>query len=130
VRPVVVDAGPEPGFATIHWQVSNLSGKPVELLETSLPHGRCFGERLPVEPPIVLAPLATAALQRTVRLSAGPGETVENAFLILRVRTAGQEWRVLARMRMTRATDGRADVQVESVTAQPVGFSEMAVPPD
>jgi hypothetical protein len=48
----------------------------------------------------------------------GPGTVVENAFLILQVRTATRGWRVFARMRV--AFDDGPLALVEAVTAQPL----------
>jgi hypothetical protein len=123
VRVTGVDPAAEPGRLGVAWQVTNLSDSAVDVLETWLPHGRFFAERETLVPPITLVAGTSATIRRIVRYSAEPGEVVENAFLNLRVRAGGGGWLMLARMHVSHAAGGGIDIEMESVTTQPVGFS-------
>jgi hypothetical protein len=124
VQAAAIDPATEPGRLGVVWQVTNLSDAVIDVLETWLPHGRFFAERETLVPPIALVAGTSATIRRIVRYSAKPGEVVENAFLNLELRAEAQRWLVLARMRVSHAADGRVDVEMESVTTQPVGFSQ------
>jgi hypothetical protein len=110
---------------SVTWRVLNRSGDELRILDSWLPHGRFFGERRPFNPPLRLRLGESLEFDRAIRLSAEPGETVENAFLNLRLADGQDEWRVLARLRVQLAVDGGAKIDVESITAHPVGFAAL-----
>jgi hypothetical protein len=110
----------------VRWRLSNQSNEPVEILETWLPHGSFFAERLLANPPLPVAAWASVDIERRVRGPIG-NATVENAFLNLHLRRADSArpvWRILVRMRVDTAHDGPAGVRVESITCHLEGFAE------
>jgi len=124
VNPASIEVGPENGALCVAWQLANLTEAPIDVLETWLPHGRFFAERHTLQPPLSLGPGGECAVRSVVAVAAETGETVQNAFLNLRVRAWEREWRVLVRIRARRAMDGRVAIEVEAITAHPVGFSQ------
>jgi hypothetical protein len=123
VTPVGIAVEPECGVLHVRWQLANPTAAPLELVDSWLPHGRFFAERQAFQPPLTLPAGARGIVERSVRCVAEPGEVIENAFLILRVRWCGQPWRVLARLRVERLVPDSVVVAVEAVTTQPVGFT-------
>ena len=116
-------ASGKPGAWHVTFEVRNAGEEPVELLEAWLPHGRFRADAvsLTAEPP--LASGASVRLEFAVAFDEPPGEFVENAFVILRVRGQDEEWRVLTRLAVTADTDGSPAASTELITAHPVGFS-------
>lgn len=113
-----------PGQWLARWRLRNRGKEPLTLLETWHPHGKFKGDSRAIVPALLLVPGEGVALDTRVACSEAQGTVVENAFLILRVEDqVGQQWRILARVRVT---VGRARVPepvVEVVTTQRVGFS-------
>jgi hypothetical protein len=107
----------------VTWRVTNESTEDIELIDSWLPHGQFFAERLAFNPPLRIAPASTAQFDRRVRLSARAGESVENAFLNLRLILNASPWRLLARLRVDCRREGLVVVKVQSVTSHPVGFA-------
>lgn len=125
VTPVEVNRDLCSGDLIAIWQLRNKTDRPLEVLETWLPHGGFFAERRPVEPPVQLLPDAVCHIQRTVRGASAAG-VVENAFLNIRLRgtpNAEDVTRVLARMRVTTSA-GLVTIEVEAVTSHQEGFAE------
>lgn len=116
-------ASGEPGAWNVAFVVRNEGDGPVELLEAWLPHGRFRAEAVPLTAHSPLASGANTRLTFTVGFDEPAGELVENAFVILRVRWQGQEWRVLTRLAVTADADGSPLASTELITTQPVGFS-------
>ena len=116
-------ASGEPGAWQVAFDVRNTGGEPVEFLEAWLPHGRFRAESVPLATQPLLAPDTSVRLDFTVGFDEPPGEYVENAFVILRVRWQGQEWRALTRLAVTADADGSPVASTELITTQPVGFS-------
>ena len=112
-----------PGAWRVAFEVGNAGEEPVELLEAWLPHGRFRAEAVPLTTEPLLGSGESTQLAFTVGFDEPPGELVENAFVILRVRWQGQEWRVLSRLAVTADADGRPLAATELTTAHPVGFS-------
>ena len=112
------------GAWRVAFDVRNAGDEPVELLEGWLPHGRFRADAVPLtaEPPLVSG--ASVHLDFTVAFDEPPGEFVENAFVILRVRWRDEEWRVLTRLAVTADADGSPIASTELITAHPVGFSQ------
>lgn len=106
------------------WRLTNLTDQPIQILNTWLPHGEFLAERQPFDPPLVLTAGESCRIERSIRYSRAPGETVENAFLNLRVHVWAQTWRVLTRMRVERADTGLVRIAVEAVTSHREGFAE------
>ncbi len=122
----VLQAGGASGGAGawgVAFEVRNEGDAPVELLEAWLPHGRFRAEAVPLSEQPLLASGASVRLEFTVGFDEPTGELVENAFMILRVRWEGQEWRVLTRLAVMADGDGRPVAATELITAHPVGFS-------
>ena len=111
------------GAWDVAFEVRNEGDGPVELLEAWLPHGRFRAEAVPLSEQPLLASGASVRLEFTVGFDEPTGELVENAFVILRVRWEGQEWRVLTRLAVMADGDGRPVAATELITAHPVGFS-------
>ena len=116
-------ASGEPGAWQVAFEVWNTGDGPVELLEAWLPHGRFRAEAVPLTTQPPLASGAGTRLEFTVRFEEPPGELVENAFVILRVRWQDEEWRVLTRLTVTADADSSPLASTELITTQPVGFS-------
>ncbi len=116
-------ASGEPGAWQVAFEVRNTGSEPVELLEAWLPHGRFRAEAVPLSAQPPLASGASTRLEFTVGFDEPPGEYVENAFVILRVRWENEEWRVLTRLAVTADADGSPIASTELITTQPVGFS-------
>ncbi len=112
-----------PGAWRVAFDVRNGGDGPVGLLEAWLPHGRFRAEAVPLTEQPPLASGASVRLEFVVKFDEPPGEPVENAFVILRVRWRDEEWRVLARLTVTADADGSPVASTELTTAQPVGFS-------
>ena len=122
IRPLEICKEAEVDVWRIGWQVANLGGKQVEIVEAWLPHGRFRAEREPFSPPLVLDAGESTLVYSRVRCSAEPGEIVENAFLILRAGFGARDWRVFSRLRVERTGLDSIGLTVEKVTAHPVGF--------
>ena len=116
-------ASGEPGAWQVAFEVRNAGGEPVDLLEAWLPHGRFRAEAVPLTAQPSLASGASARLEFIVGFDEPPGESVENAFVILRVRWQGRGWRVLTRLTVTADADGSPVASTELITFHPVGFS-------
>ncbi len=110
------------GEWVITWRLRNDGPEPVLLRETWLPHGKFRGDRRSVERSLV--PRETADLELPVCFTEAPGSVVENCFLILRVGSGDEEWRVLARVRVTAEAGGAPSIAREVVTAQRAGFGD------
>ncbi len=99
----------------VTWTLSNLLDESLQLEDAWLPHGRFRGDgHSSVD--VVVQPRDEYALALPVSASEAPGTVVENAFLILRVRSTTRAWRVFARMRIVFEAAPRP--LVEAVTAQ------------
>jgi hypothetical protein len=105
------------GCWRVEWRLTNVLGEPLSLEDAWVPHGRFRGQgHIPLDGRIAAG--GEYDLGLLVGADEGPGTVLENAFLILQVRTAAQGWRVFARMKVR-----FADVpvpEVEAVTAQPL----------
>ena len=107
-----------PGRWRVEWRLTNLLHEPLSLQDAWLPHGRFRGDgHMPQD--LRIAPGSDHYLGLFVRAEEAPGTVVENAFLILQVRTSQQGWRVFARMKVVFA-DGVPMPSVEAVTVQPL----------
>ena len=104
-------------LAIDRWRITNEGPGAVRVLETWLPHGRFRGDARRHD--LSIAPGASATLELPVRTAGAAGETVENAFLILRL----EEWRVLARLAIRFDAERRPRAEVVVVTSQRAGFS-------
>jgi len=102
------------------WRVANLRAESVRVLGAIAPHSRFRGEAA-VDREI--RGRSTTQLSLVVRIDAGAGAEIENAFVILLIQQGDERWRVLARLRVPLDGDGRPRPRVESVTVQRVGFS-------
>ena len=106
VRITVSGCAPEvPGRWLVTWRVTNRLGSPIHLDDAWIPHGRFRGDgHVPLQAEFL--PGASVDLDLRVSALEAAGSVVENAFLILRGRVAGEAWRVFARMRVSFAADG------------------------
>jgi hypothetical protein len=105
----------------ISWSLTNLGAEPLEVLESWLPHDQFRASRGSFEPPLVLPSGGSSVILSTVQ-SPRTSETIENAFLILRTRSNGQDRRLFARLRIEHEGNGRIRPVLESLTTTPVGF--------
>jgi hypothetical protein len=106
------------------WEVRNLSGQLLQLIEARLPHDRFHhpGQMLDGAP--TLPPGGAVSLELPVLCGEPPGTAFENAFLILRAAWRDRPWRVFVRLRVEVGLDGAPRPKVEAVTAQRIGFSQ------
>ncbi len=102
------------------WRVANLRAESVRVLGAIAPHSRFRGEAA-VDREI--RGKSTTQLSLVVRIDAGAGAEIENAFVILLIQQGDERWRVLARLRVPLDGEARPRPRVESVTVQRVGFS-------
>jgi hypothetical protein len=102
---------------SVRWRITNLGRQWLRLEDAWIPHGRFRGDgHVPLS--VEIAPGQSTRLELTVSASEPPGTIVENAFLILRVRTTAGAWRVFARMRIEFDAHAEPVPIVETVTAQ------------
>jgi hypothetical protein len=105
------------------WSLSNRSNESIEILEFWFPHDQFHRERERLQAPRRIRNGESLELAADVTFGAKPGEVVENAFLILRMRFRDRDWRVFVRLRIDADGDGQPNIQVERVSAQRVGVS-------
>ena len=99
------------------WVLHNDGASPLDLIAAWIPHGRFCGDgRIPLA--LEIAPGATQSLQFFVTADEAPGTSVENAFLILRIRMQGTPWRVFIRMRIEFDASAIPRPVVETITTQ------------
>jgi hypothetical protein len=83
----------------ITWLLTNDGPESLDLEAAWIPHGRFRGEgRLALSGDLHAG--ASTQLIFSVTAREGAGTSVENAFLILRVRSRGTPWRIFTRMRI------------------------------
>jgi hypothetical protein len=102
------------------WRVANLGTEAVRVLGAIAPHSRFRGETA-VDREI--RGKSTTQLSLVVRIDAGAGAEIENAFVILLIQQGDERWRVLARLRVPLDGEARPRPRIEAVTVQRVGFS-------
>src|SRR6266545_7304400 len=81
------------GLWRVRWRISNATPMPVQVSEMWLPHSLFQGDKEFLRPTLVLAPGESRVITALVRCRPRVGETIENAFLILRV-NCEEEYRV------------------------------------
>lgn len=101
----------------VRWRVRNTGDHAVTVRQAWHPHGRFRSSRLARQARI--APGETATIELPARMDARAGETVENCFLILRVSSGRERYRVLARFTLRAGPDGTPRPTVEAVDAHP-----------
>jgi len=109
----------------VRWQIANRTLRPVQVSEMWLPHSLFHGDKQVLRPTLVLASGESRVITLPVRCSPRSGETIENAFLILRV-NYGEECRVFVQVRVECESHDSIKPVVEKVTMHPVGFEEDA----
>jgi hypothetical protein len=117
-----------PGQWLVTWTIRNPTPEAITLESAWLPHGQFRGERTELNPPPTLAPGASTELALLARCEEGPGSVVENAFIILTANWRNEPWRILVRLTIRIGGDGAPDATTETMTIQPVGFSERREP--
>ena len=103
----------------MRWLIHNATDAPFGLEDVWVPHERFRGDGHAALA-ATIEPGGSHLLELSVSTAGAPGTIVENAFLILRVRTENRGWRVFARMRVEFDDSGAAQPRVETVTAQPL----------
>ena len=91
------------GAWTVTWRIVNEGDRPLRLGSAQHPHSQFRTAEAPLD--LEIASGASADLTLPVHFSEPPGVVVENPFLIVRLRER-DEWRVLARVRVTAGTRG------------------------
>ncbi len=124
VAPLVVRSAGVPDQWLVTWRLANQGDRPLAVLAAWKPHGRFRAPERAFDPPLRLAPGESLTLDLAVTGGGEPGEVVENAFLILRVRWGEAPWRVLARLTLTYGADRVPAIECAALTTQPIGFSE------
>jgi hypothetical protein len=104
----------------VTWRIENEGSEEIEIEESWLPHGQFRASRETFDPPLILPARNSALHRRSVDVVVEPGRVVENAFLILRARYAGDAWRVFVRMKIEAAPDSGMRPIVEAVTTSPI----------
>ncbi len=99
------------------WRIEHRAGPPLTVVEAWHPHGRFRSSRLSRS--LHVPARGAASLEVPARSDAGPGETVENCFLILRATSGGRTWRILARFTLRVRADGTPEPRVEAVDVHP-----------
>ncbi len=106
----------------IAWRITNLTASELRLLDARFPHGQFRGALMELGD-LMIAPRGSTGLEAVVACQGGPGDVVENAFLIATVEWREVRWRILARMTVRFTADREPDATTELVTVQRVGFS-------
>lgn len=101
----------------VRWRLRNLGERAVTVHQAWHPHGRFRSSRLSREARIPAG--GSATIEVPARTDARAGETVENCFLILRVSSGRERYRVLARFTVRAGRDGTPRPTVEAVDAHP-----------
>jgi hypothetical protein len=115
--------GAKAGIWVLTWKVTNLSPEPLTILAARLPHSLFRSPERQFSPGHKILPDQSANLGCPVECTGAPGQSVENAFIILLVTWLEQPWRVLARLRVVMDERGAPHSVTELVTVQQVGFS-------
>lgn len=105
------------------WSIESTGDSPLEILTARLPHGKFRSEEKVFAPPVVIPPSGTGRIEIEARCGEPPSAEVENAFLILRVAHDGEQWLILARLRVRIDTRGAPAAATELITVQRFGFS-------
>ena len=109
-----------PGWR-IEWRIANRGREAIDIESAWLPHSRFRSEEQRLLPPPTVAPNGEATISTDVASAGASGETIRNAFLILRLREAGHLRRLFVRLRVSFDAYGRPEVQPEAVTLQGEG---------
>ena len=88
----------------VRWRVSNAGEQSVQLLTAIQPHSQFRSPLAAIAKDLEAG--ASLEIALPVRFGEAPGSVIENPFLILRVREAGADWRVLARVRVSAGSGG------------------------
>jgi hypothetical protein len=125
---VVVEAGARtrgsvPGDWTFDWHIRNVGNESVTLCEAWQPHGQFRGPRTKLAEHLVVAPGSSVRIELPVACAEPPGTVVQNAFVILRMQSHGEPWRILARLTITIDVSGGPVPATEDITVQRIGFS-------
>ena len=99
----------------VRWLVR--SGRALTVDQAWHPHGRFRSSRLRRATRVTAR--GSAAIEVPARTDVSAGETVENCFLILRVTSGRERYRVLARFTLRVGRDGRPRPTVEAVDVHP-----------
>jgi hypothetical protein len=108
----------------VAFDVTNHDESPVEIIEAWLPHARFHAEAQDVSDSRPLAPGRAMHIGFTAEFDEPVGTEAPNAFVILRVRWQGEEWRVLARLTVTSGERAEPAARTELITAHRVGFAK------
>ncbi|MDE3113556.1 MAG: hypothetical protein KGK34_11515 [Chloroflexota bacterium] len=101
----------------VTWRVRDRGDGPMTVLQAWHPHSRFHSSRLRRSLRVPIG--GSASLELPARVDAGPGDVVENCFLILRVARGRERWRVLARFVLVVDDHGMPVPHVEAVDAHP-----------
>ena len=88
----------------VRWRVTNVGERSVRLLTALQPHSQFRTALTTIAED--LEPNASIDVVLPVRFAEAPGDVVENPFLILGVHEGDEDWRVLARVRVTAGARG------------------------
>lgn len=107
----------------VTWRIENLGQQPLRILAARLPHDRFRSEEQELVPAVRLSERESARLELPVECREPPGSVVVNAFIILRVLSLEEPWRVFARLRVAFDDEGGPQATIEVVTAHPTTTS-------
>lgn len=114
-----MDVQPAGDLWRTRWLIGNDGDAELALTRAHAPHVRFRAE--PSQLDLVLAPDQASPISLDLRVDVAGGE-IENAFLILTLRSGGSGWRILTRVRV-RMDTGVPRPSVERIDVQEVGFS-------
>ena len=106
------------GAATwlVTWRITVRGDTAFQVVEAWHPHGRFRSSRL--RRALRVPPRGSASLELPARIDAGPGDVVENCFVIFRATRGRQRWRILARFTLRLDAAGTPRPEVERVDVE------------
>jgi hypothetical protein len=101
----------------VTWRIHSRSAAPLTVVEAWHPHGRFRSSRL--QRSLAVPARGTASLELPARIDAGPGDVVENCFVILRAKQGRARWRIISRSTLRMDDAGVPKLTVERVDVHP-----------
>jgi acetyl-CoA acetyltransferase len=119
IEPLGVPRREGDGWRTT-WRITSVDRDAVRVIAAIAPHSKFRGETA-LDLEVRAKRSKTFAL--VVRVDGVAGSEIENAFVIAVIQRGGEQWRLLARLRVSLDNIARPRPSVEAVTVQRVGFS-------
>src|SRR2546430_1829383 len=119
VEPVAVTRA-KPGSWKVRWRIVN-EGEALHLTRIAAPHGLFRSRDHAID--VALPAGGSFEPQLVIACPEGPGQQIENAFLIVTATDERGAWRILTRMRVRVGNDGVPHPATERIDVQEVNFS-------